>query len=122
MSAVAPEAHLASNVVDWGPYYKKTVTALLDGTWKGGQRTIWGKPEGANDVIKINAVVPEPIRKKAEEAMAGIKGGTLDPFTGPIVDSTGKERLAKGTAVTQEWKDKVDFYVKGVEGKIPAGK
>ncbi|MBL8339938.1 MAG: BMP family ABC transporter substrate-binding protein, partial [Rubrivivax sp.] len=123
MSAVAPEAHLASNMVYWGPYYKQAVKAVMDGSWKGGQRTIWGKPEGANDVIKINATaVPEPIRKKAEEAAAGLKAGTLDPFTGPVIDSTGKERLAKGTAVTQEWKDKVDFYVKGVEGKIPAGK
>ena len=122
MSAVAPEAHLASNIVDWGPYYKKTVGAVLAGTWQGGQRTIWGKPEGANAVIKMNDAIPEPVRKKAEEAAAAIKGGTLDPFTGPIVDNAGKERLAKDTKADQAWKDKVDFYVKGVEGKIPAGK
>jgi basic membrane protein A and related proteins len=122
MSAVAPEAHLASNIVDWAPYYKKTVGAVLDGSWKGEQRTIWGKPEGANAVIKINEAIPESIRKKAEEAAAAIKGGTLDPFTGPIVGNDGKERLAKDTKADQAWKDKVDFYVKGVEGKIPAGK
>jgi basic membrane protein A and related proteins len=123
MSAVAPEAHLASNMVYWGPYYKKAIKEVMDGTWKGDMRTIWGKPEGANDVIKINeAVVPEPIRKKAEEAAAALKAGTKDPFDGPIVDNTGKERLAKDTKVTQEFKDKVDFYVKGVEGKIPSGK
>ncbi|HET9976839.1 MAG TPA: BMP family ABC transporter substrate-binding protein [Burkholderiaceae bacterium] len=122
MSAVAPEAHLASNMVYWGPYYKKAVGAVLDGTWKGGQRTIWGKPEGANDVIKINAAVPEAIRKKAEEAAAAIKAGTKDPFDGPIVDSTGKERLAAGAKPDQAFKDKVDFYVKGVEGKVPSDK
>lgn len=122
MSAVAPEAHLASNIVDWAPYYKKTLSSVLDGSWKGDQRTIWGKPEGANAVIKINPAIPEPIRKKAEEAAAGIKAGTFDPFTGPIVDNTGKERLAKDTKADQEWKDKIDFYVKGVEGKVPAGK
>jgi simple sugar transport system substrate-binding protein len=121
MSAVAPKAHLASNMVYWGPYYKKAVKEAMDGSWKTG-RTIWGKPEGANDVIKFNDVIPADLKKKAEEAAAALKAGTLDPFTGPIVDSTGKERLAKGTAVTQEWKDKVDFYVKGVEGKIPTGK
>ncbi|MBL8323856.1 MAG: BMP family ABC transporter substrate-binding protein, partial [Rubrivivax sp.] len=33
MSAVAPEAHLASNMVYWGPYYKKAVKAALDGSW-----------------------------------------------------------------------------------------
>jgi simple sugar transport system substrate-binding protein len=122
MSAVAPKAHLASNVVYWGPYYKKAIKEVMDGTWKGGQRTIWGKPEGANDVIKFNDAIPEAVKKKAQEALDALKAGTLDPFTGPIVDSTGKERLAKGTPVTQEWKDKVDFYVKGVEGKIPSGK
>jgi len=121
MSAVAPKAHLASNVVDWGPYYKKAVREAMDGSWKTG-RTIWGKPEGANDVIKFNDAIPEAIRKKAEEALAGLKAGTLNPFTGPIVDSNGKERLAKGVGADQDWKDKVDFYVRGVEGKIPSGK
>ena len=43
-------------------------------------------------------------------------------FTGPIVDNAGKERLAKDTKADQAWKDKVDFYVKGVEGKVPSGK
>ncbi|MCU0923793.1 MAG: BMP family ABC transporter substrate-binding protein [Burkholderiaceae bacterium] len=122
MSAVAPEAHLASNIVDWGPYYKKTIGAALDGTWKGEQRTIWGKPEGANAVIKLSDKIPAPIREKADAAAAAIKGGTLDPFTGPIVDNTGKERLAKDTKADQAWKDKVDFFVKGVEGKVPSGK
>jgi simple sugar transport system substrate-binding protein len=122
MSAVAPEAHLASNMVYWGPYYKKAIKEVLDGTWKGGQRTIWGKPEGANDVIKFNAAIPEAIRKKAEEAAAGLKAGSLEVFTGPIVGSDGKERLAKDTKADQAWKDKVDFYVKGVDGKIPSGK
>jgi simple sugar transport system substrate-binding protein len=121
MSAVAPKAHLASNVVNWAPYYKKAIKDVLEGTWKT-ERTIWGKPEGANDVIKLNDAIPEAIRKKAEEAMAGLKAGTLNPFTGPILDSTGKERLAKGVSADQDWKDKVDFYVKGVDGKIPSGK
>ena len=121
MSAVAPKAHLASNVVYWGPYYKKAIKDVLDGSWQTG-RTIWGKPEGANDVIKFNDVIPEPIRKKAQEALDGLKAGTLDPFTGPIADNNGKERLAKDAKADQAWKDKVDFYVKGVEGQVPSGK
>jgi simple sugar transport system substrate-binding protein len=122
MSAVAPKAHLASNIVIWAPYYKKALTEAMDGSWKTG-RTIWGKPEGVNDVIKLNeAAIPEAVRKKAEEALAGLKAGTLNPFTGPILDGAGKERLAKGVGADQDWKDKVDFYVRGVDGKIPSGK
>ena len=120
-SAVAPKAHLASNTVNWGPYYKKTIKEVLDGSWKTG-RTIWGAPEGANEVIKLNDAIPEALRKKVEEAQAALKAGTLVVFTGPVIDNTGKERLAKDAKPEQDWLDKVDFYVKGVDGKIPTGK
>ena len=121
MSAVAPKAHLASNMVFWGPYYKKAVKSVMDGTWKS-ERTIWGYKEDANGVIKIADAVPEDIKKKVAEVKEGYKAGTMDPFKGPIVDNEGKERLPKDAMPDQAWKDKVDFYVKGVDGKIPAGK
>jgi basic membrane protein A and related proteins len=121
MSAVAPKAHLASNMASWGPYYKKAVKDVMDGTWKSS-RDVWGYKEGANGVIKIADAVPEDIKKKIEEVKEGYKAGTMDPFKGPIVDNEGKERLPKDAMPDQAWKDKVDFYVKGVDGKIPSGK
>ncbi|MEO7854992.1 MAG: BMP family ABC transporter substrate-binding protein [Rubrivivax sp.] len=121
MSAIAPKAHLASNMVYWGPYYKKAIKDVMDGTWKSS-RDVWGYKEDANGVIKIADAVPEEIKKKIEEIKAGYKDGSFDPFKGPIVDNTGKERLAAGAMPEQDWKDKVDFYVKGVDGKIPGGK
>ncbi len=60
--------------------------------------------------------MPEEIKKKIDEIKAGYKDGTFDPFIGPIVDNAGKERLAAGAMADQDWKDKVDFYVKGVDG------
>jgi len=121
MSAFAAKAHLGSAVANWGGYYKQAVKSVMDGTWKM-DRTVWGVKEGMNDFIKPADVVPAEIKTKIDEIKAGMKAGTFEVFTGPIVDNTGKERLAKDTKADQEWKDKVDFYVKGVEGKIPAGK
>jgi basic membrane protein A and related proteins len=121
MSAFAPKAHLASAIVDWGPYYIKTIEDVKAGTWET-KRTVWGVKEGMNDLIKINEIVPEAAKKRVEEIKAGLKDDSFNPFTGPIVDNTGKERLAKDAKADQEWRDKVDFYVKGVEGKIPSGK
>jgi len=121
MSAFAAKAHLGSAVANWGGYYKQAVKSVIDGTWKM-DRTVWGVKEGMNDFIKPADVVPADIKAKVDEVKAGLKAGTFEVFTGPIVDNAGKERLAKGTKADQEWKDKVDFYVKGVEGKIPAGK
>ncbi len=121
MSAFAPKAHLGSAIVDWGNYYKRAVKEAMDGTWKT-ERTVWGVKEGQNDLIKIADSVPESAKKKVAEIKAAMKAGTFEVFTGPIVDSDGKERLAKDAKADQAWKDKVDFYVRGVEGKIPTAK
>ena len=43
-------------------------------------------------------------------------------FKGPIVDNTGKEVLAAGAVADDAWKGSVNFYVRGIEGKVPAGK
>ena len=118
MSAFGPKAHLASAIVDWSPYYIQTIQEIMDGKWKT-KRTVWGVKEGLNDLIKINPVVPADAQKKVADVKAGLKAGTFEPFTGPVVDSTGKERLAKGKVADQAWRDRIDFYVKGVEGKVP---
>ncbi|MEQ1806691.1 MAG: BMP family ABC transporter substrate-binding protein [Burkholderiaceae bacterium] len=121
MSAVAPKAHLASCVVIWDGYYKKSVKEAMDGSWKT-ERTVWGVKEGQNALQKVSDTVPEAAKKKVEEIKEGMKAGTFEVFTGPIMGADGKERLAKDVKADQAWKDKVDFYVKGVEGKIPTGK
>ncbi len=121
MSAFGPKAHLASAIVNWAPYYIKAIEEVKAGTWKT-ERTVWGVKEGLNDLVKIADVVPADAKKRVDEIKAGLKDGSFNPFTGPIVDNTGKERLGKDQKADQAWLDKVDFYVKGVEGKIPRGK
>jgi basic membrane protein A len=121
MSTFGPKAHLGSAIVNWAPYYIKAIEEVKAGTWKT-ERTVWGVKEGLNDLIKIADVVPEDAKKRVEEIKAGMKDGSFEVFTGPIVDNTGKERLPKDQKADQAWRDKIDFYVKGVEGKVPTGK
>ena len=120
MSAVAPNAHLASCIADWGPYYIKAVKEVMDGSWTTG-REVWGVKEGLNKLVKISDKVPADVKEQVEKLTAGLKDGSFAAFTGPLLDNSGKERLPKGEVASQEWLDKVDFYVKGVEGKVPAG-
>lgn len=122
MSAFAPKAHLASAIVDWSNYYTKSVQEVMDKTWKGGSVTRWGVEEGQNDLVKMADFVPAEVKTAVTDVKAKMKAGAFDPFTGPIVDNTGKERLAKDAKSDDDWKGKIDFYVKGVEGKIPSGK
>ena len=121
MSAYAPKAHLGSAVLNWAPYYEKVVNDVMNKTWKT-EDTKWGTKEGMNDFVKMADVVPDDVKKMVEAAKAGIKDGTLAVFKGPLVDNTGKEVLAKGVVADDAWNSKVNFFLKGVEGKPPAGK
>lgn len=118
MSAFAPNAHLASAIVDWTPYYIQAIEELASDTW-APKRTVWGVQEGLNDLIKIADLVPAEAKARVDEIKAGFRAGTFEPFTGPIVDNKGKEVLAAGVVADRAWKDAVNFYVQGVEGNVP---
>jgi len=121
MSAFAPKAHLGSAIVNWGPYYEKAVNDVLAGTWKTSD-TKWGTKEGANDLIKINDAVPDSAKKRVDEIKTGLKAGTFAVFRGPLKDNSGKIVLEKDVVADDAWKGKINFYVEGVEGKIPSNK
>ncbi len=119
MTAYGPKAHLASAVINWGPYYIKSVGQALDGTWKGGTSAWWGVKEGAIDLVSIAADVPDETKKRIEEVKAGLKDGSFVIWKGPIMDNTGKELVAKDAVADDKFLGGLKTYVKGVEGKVP---
>ena len=118
MTAYGPKAHLGSAIIDWAPYYIKAVGEALDGKWATGQ-TWWGVKEGAIDLVSLAADVPEDAKAKLEEVRSGLKAGTYNIWKGPISDNTGKEVLAEGTVADDKFLGGINWYVKGVEGKVP---
>ena len=118
MTAYGPKAHLASAIINWGPYYIKTTQDALDGKWATG-RSWWGVKEGAIDIVSIAEDVPAEIRTKVETVKAGLKDGSFSIWKGPIVGQDGKELVAKDTVADDQFLSGVGFYVKGVEGKVP---
>ncbi|RYF15612.1 MAG: BMP family ABC transporter substrate-binding protein, partial [Comamonadaceae bacterium] len=120
MTSYGPKAHLGSAIINWGPYYIKAVNDALNNQWSTGQAW-WGVKEGAIDMVSIAADVPEDTKKKVEEIKAGLKAGTYNIWKGPIADNTGKEVLAKDAVADDKFLGGVNFYVKGVEGKVPGG-
>jgi len=121
MTAYGPKAHLASAVINWGPYYVKTVKDVLDGK-NASTQSWWGVKEGAIDIVSIAEDVPAETKAKVEEVKKGLADGTFLIWKGPIMDNTGKEQIAKDTVADDKFLGGLNFYVKGVEGKIPGGK
>jgi basic membrane protein A and related proteins len=121
MAKFAPKAHLASSVINWGPYYIDAVKAAMDGSWKTGSY-LGGTKEGLVDLISYNASVSEDTKKLVMEKRQAIIDGNLHPFAGPLVAQDGKEQLAKDAKPEQKFLDGMMFLVKGVDGKIPEEK
>jgi basic membrane protein A len=121
MTAYGPKAHLASAVINWGPYYIKATKDALEGKWATGQ-SWWGVKEGAIDIVSIAEDVPAETKAKVDEVKAGLKDGSFVIWKGPIVDNTGKVQIAKDAVADDKFLGGLNFYVKGVEGKIPGGK
>jgi basic membrane protein A len=121
MSKYGPHAHLGSAVIDWAPYYKKAVKDVLDGTWKTEQ-TWWGVKEGAIDLVSLSAAVPDAIKQKLDAVKKGLKEGTFVIWKGPVMDQSGKALLKAGETADDKFLHGINFYVKGVKGKPPAGK
>ncbi len=122
MTAYGPKAHLASSVINWGPYYIKATKEALDGTWKGGGNTWWGVKEGAIDLTSVSDKVPADLKAKLDKVRAGLKDGSFVIWKGPIVGQDGKEVLAKDAVADDKFLGGIKFYVKGVEGTVPGAK
>ena len=54
-----------------------------------------------------------------EEKENAIRNGTFHPFQGPVKDQQGKIRIAGGSTISDDDLLKMQWYVQGVQGKLP---
>jgi basic membrane protein A and related proteins len=120
MTAYGPKAHLGSAIINWAPYYIKATREALEGKWATGS-SWYGVKEGAIDMVSLAADVPDDTKKRIDEVKAGLKDGTFSIWKGPIMGADGKEILAKDAVGDDKFLSGVNFYVQGVQGKIPGG-
>lgn len=122
MTAYGPKAHLASAVINWKPYYIKATKDALEGTWSGNSHAWWGVKEGAIDLVSIAEDVPAETKAKVEEVKKGLADGSFAIWKGPLKDNAGKEVLKDGETADDKFLSGVNFFVKGVDGKLPGAK
>jgi len=121
MSKYGPNAQLTAVTHHWGDYYTKVAQTVVDGKWQ--QDNIWGGiKDGMIKLAPFNKVVPPDVVAMVKKAEGEIAAGKLHPFTGPMKTNDGKEVLAAGKTITDAELSKMDYYVEGVVGKLPASK
>jgi simple sugar transport system substrate-binding protein len=118
MIKFGPKAQLTSIIDDWAPYYVERVGLALEGKWTTG--AVWDGLDKGKVKMAPYTNMPDDVKKMAEGTEAAIKGKTLHPFKCPIVRQDGTTVECKGAGhLSDEQIASMNFYVKGIDEKIP---
>jgi simple sugar transport system substrate-binding protein len=117
MIKFAPKAQLTSIVDNWAPYYVERTKAVLDGTWTSSD-TWKGLAAGTVEMAPYTNL-PADVVKMAQQTQAKITSGELHPFAGPVYKQDGTLALEAGKAMDDGTLLSMNWYVKGVDGKLP---
>jgi basic membrane protein A len=118
MIKFGPHAQLTADTDYWGDYYIGRAKLVLEGKWKS--EDTWDGLDKGMVVMAPYTNMPDDVKAMAAKTEAAIKSEALHPFKCPITAQDGKtveckggSRLADGQILS------MDFYVKGVDDKIP---
>jgi basic membrane protein A len=118
MMKFGPKSQLTAIVDNWGPYYIQRTKDALAGTWKSTDT--WG---GLNSDLVIMAPytnMPDDVKALAMKTEADIKSGELHPFKCPVIAQDGSTVECKGGSHLADAQIlSMNYYVKGVDDKIP---
>ena len=115
MSAVAPKAHLA--VEHRLDPYSEAVKDVMDGPGRPSAPS-GARRKSPNDLVKIADSVPESAKKKIAEIKDATRPARSTPSTARSSTTTAGAP-GQGREGRPGLEDKVDFYVRGVEGQDP---
>lgn len=117
MIKFGPKAQLTSIMDNWGPYYIERVKAELEGKWKS--EDTWTGLKEKMVVMAPYTNMPDDVKKAALETEAAITEGKLHPFACPVIGQDGKEVECKDGHLSDGQILGMNFYVKGIDDKIP---
>jgi len=116
MAAEFEGTWLTGPVWNWGPHYVEMAKAVAAGTCQ--TEPYYGNmADGMITLGVFGSDVDQETQDLIAEKAAAIIDGSLLPFTGPINDNTGTERIAAGASASLGDLLGQDYFVEGVIGK-----
>ncbi|MET0969287.1 MAG: BMP family ABC transporter substrate-binding protein [Tardiphaga sp.] len=118
-SAYVKKKQLVSFELDWSSAHINAAKAVMDGTWKPEGR--W-RGLGEGGYVKMTTNTPElpaSVAAEMKAAEADIIAGKLKPFTGPIKDQAGTQKVAAGSTLADNDIKGMTWLVEGVQGTLP---
>jgi basic membrane protein A len=123
-SKLAPSGWITGSQWNWGPLYTDIIRTAKDGRFTGSKYNAdyrVGLRTGDNPFVQsgYGSVVDDATRARIADATATLKAGG-SPFTGPVKDQDGAEKVAAGKTPTYDEIEQMSYLVEGVDGKAPA--
>ena len=117
MIKFAPKAQLTASVDVWGPYYTQRIQAAMDGTWTTGDT--WGGLKAGMLAMAPFTNMSDDTAKAAQDAVDGIKDGSIVIFKGPINDQSGNVKVADGSQLSDDDIAGMNWLAEGIQGTLP---
>lgn len=121
MKTAAPTQLIGAVTHHWDEYYAKRIQAVMDGNWKVDP--LWGGAE--LHMVRLSGITPEAPKAVVDDinaVYAKMEKKEFNVFTGPVVDNEGKTVLAEGQQADDQHLTTMNYFVKGVVGKVPSNK
>ena len=108
---------------EWGKFYERVVTSILNGSWSAlsGERSVnywWGLNSGVVS-IQLSELLPPGVYSMANMLARGIATGFIHPFQTKIIDQNGILRNDGAEDFSSAALMDMDWLCDNVEGRIP---
>jgi len=117
MIKFGPKTQLTAIIDDWAPLYVERVKAVMDGTWK--QQDVWHGMDHGSVAMAPYTNMPDDVAAMAKATEDKIRANEFEPFTGPVMKQDGSVWLKDGEKADIGTLLGMNFYVKGVDDKLP---
>lgn len=117
MNKYVPETYITNPIWNFEPYYSSVIQSVIDGTFKS-EAYYGGMEDGMIGIAPLGKNVPQEVRDLIEQKQKDIVENGFKVFEGPIYDQSGEERVAEGSAMTDEEILSMNWFVKGINGKV----
>jgi basic membrane protein A and related proteins len=117
MSKTLPKSYLTSSGYNWASFFVPAFKAMKAGTWE--KANFWGGLETGVPVLpSYSDRVTDAGKQLVSEYTGKITGGSYKVFQGPVYDQEGKIRIPEGTAAGDGDLLSMNYFVRGVVGKV----
>ena len=117
MAPSAPHGILTSVEFHWAKKLVPMVAEVEAGTWSSGGTPLYGIKDGVVDDAKFQHIPAADIAK-IKAVRSEMIAGTFEPFTGPLLDQTGKVEVPAGQKITDDELWSMNYLLANVKGSL----